>query len=366
MHSAGRTLAIDRGEPKPQLRGRGTPANPPNRFSALRVEWADDGWSQQTDGHVPRTELLRDTSRRVLSFNRSPDVPFDRSINPYRGCEHGCVYCYARPTHAYLGFSPGLDFETRILYKPRAAELLRRELEQSSYRCRPLALGANTDAYQPVERTLQVTRQILEVLKEFRHPLTLITKSSLIERDLDLVAPMAEQGLAQVVLSFSTLDPARARLLEPRASSPRRRLRTIECLARAKVPVGVLVAPVIPGLTDHEMEQILTRARCAGASWADWVLLRLPGEIEGLFRECLETHWPLQAARIMQQIRSCRGGRYNDPRFGHRMRGSGVIAELLGQRFRLAHRRLEYGPAPALQTGLFRDSSPDAVQLSLF
>ena len=348
-------------------RGRGAPGNPPNRFEAYQRSPEDDGWGGLEGAEPgPSTSLLADATRSLISYNRSPDVPFDRSINPYRGCEHGCVYCFARPSHAYLGYSAGLDFESRILFKPDAARLLRAELSKPSYRCRPLALGANTDAYQPAERRLGITRQLLQVLLEFRHPVTLITKSALVERDTDLLRELAADNLVQVVLSFSTLDPELARTLEPRATAPHRRLVTLERLSVAAIPCGVLAAPVIPGLTDHELETILERARGAGARFAGYVLLRLPLEVRPLFHDWLAVHRPERAAKVIAQMRDCRGGRDYDPDFGTRMEGTGVLARLIADRFRISSRRLGFLPPPELDAERLRVPGRPSAQLSLF
>jgi DNA repair photolyase len=346
-------------------RGRGATTNRVGRFERWAREEADDGWGGLDEPLPPaETVLIADESRSIVSTNDSPDVPFDRSVNPYRGCEHGCVYCFARPTHAYLGLSPGLDFETRLLYKPRAAELLTEALARPGYRCAPLVLGANTDPYQPVERRLGITRQVLEVLQAFRHPVSVVTKSSLVERDLDILAPLAEQGLAEVRVSVTTLDRGLARRMEPRATAPERRLETIRRLADAGVPVGVLFAPAIPSLNDHEMESVLAAARAAGAGSAGYVLLRLPLELEALFTEWLEAHYPGRAGRVMARVRDTRGGKAYDPTFGLRMRGTGPFAELIARRFELACRRLGYGEATALDTSRFRP--PTGGQLELF
>lgn len=348
------------------LRGRGAAANPPNRYHRHRVEAADDGWDSSPPASTPlRTSLQVDDSRSVISRNQSPDIPFDRSLNPYRGCEHGCIYCYARPSHAWLDLSPGLDFESRLFYKPQAPELLRRELSRAGYRCAPLALGSNTDAYQPVEREQRLTRRTLQVLSDCAHPVMLITKSALIERDLDILAPMAERNLVQVALSFSTLDRELARRLEPRASTPRRRLETLERLTRVGVPAGVLVAPVIPVLTDAELERILQAARQAGALFSRYALLRLPGEVAELFQAWLQEHAPGQAERVLNRIRECSRGELNSSRFGDRMAGSGDYAGLIAQRFRLAARRLGFEDGPELCCGAFRPPS-DRTQLELF
>ncbi|HDP89354.1 MAG TPA: PA0069 family radical SAM protein [Thioalkalivibrio sp.] len=322
-------------------KGRGAQSNRDGRFESLGHEAVDDGWGEVPEPAPLRTEVTVDRARSVITRNDSPDVPFRQSINPYRGCEHGCSYCFARPSHSYLGLSAGLDFETRLFYKPQAAELLAAELRHPGYRCEPIALGVNTDAYQPVERRFEVTRQLLGVMRDFGQPVSLITKSALIERDLDLLAPMAAEGLAEVMISITTLDAGLARRMEPRAASPARRLQSIERLAAAGVPVGVLVAPVIPGLTDHELEGILEQAAAAGAREAGYVMLRLPHELRELFPEWLAAQVPLRAKHVMSLLRDLRGGRENDARFGSRMRGEGPLAELLARRFAVAARRLK-------------------------
>jgi DNA repair photolyase len=326
-------------------KGRGAQSNRDGRFERLTHEAAPDGWDGTGEDDLPplRTTVAPDTSRTVIARNESPDIGFDRSLNPYRGCEHGCVYCYARPTHAYLGLSPGLDFETRLFAKHDAPELLRRELGQPRYRPAPLALGTNTDPYQPIERNLQITRRVLEVLAECRHPVTITTKSALVLRDLDILAGMAAQNLARVAISVTSLDRALARALEPRAPAPARRLQAIRALGQAGVPVAVMVAPVIPALTDHELEAILQAAADAGASDAGYVLLRLPLEIKELFEEWLKAHAPLKAERVLSRIRALRGGKLNDANFGSRMTGSGVEAELLERRFALGCERFGLG-----------------------
>ena len=348
-------------------RGRGARSSPDNRYAEHSHELVDDGWGGLDQEAPPlRTTLTKDTSRTVISYNKSPDVGFDRSINPYRGCEHGCVYCFARPTHAYLGLSPGLDFESRLFYKPAAAELLRKELAAPGYRCAPIAVGINTDAYQPVERRLGITRAVLEVLRACNHPFTVVTKSYLVERDIDILAEMARKQLVQVMVSVTTLRHDLARTMEPRATAPVRRLRTIQRLHEAGIPVGVLVAPLIPVLTDSEMETILAEARQVGAGSAGYVLLRLPHEVKDLFREWLAEHEPTKAEHVMQRIRDSRGGKDYDAEFGTRMSGSGIFAELIAKRFRVAHKRLGYGEAQALETRLFRAPSRDRFQLELF
>ncbi|MBI4954735.1 MAG: PA0069 family radical SAM protein [Myxococcales bacterium] len=346
--------------PAPPQRGRGAVSSPAGRFERwVRVD-EDDGWSEAPDERpTPRTLVTWDAARSVLSRNDSPDIPFDRSVNPYRGCEHGCVYCFARPSHAYLGLSPGLDFETRIVAKPDAARLLAEELARPGYAPAPLALGANTDPYQPVERRLGITRGVLEVLAAAAHPVVVVTKSELVLRDLDLLAPMAERGLAAVLVSLTTLEPELARRLEPRAAAPHRRLAAMRRLAEAGVPVGVLTAPMIPGLNDHELERLLAAAHAAGAASAGMVLLRLPHELGALFDEWLAAHYPARRRRVLGLVRDCRAGTLNDPRFGSRMRGAGAYADLLAQRFERARARLGLLPRPrALETRHFRPPTP--------
>jgi len=322
---------------------RGAISNREGRYERFQSERIDDGWAnaQALEDAPPRldTEVSLDTSRTIIARNKSPDIGFDRSINPYRGCEHGCIYCFARPTHAHLGLSPGLDFETKLFAKPDAAQILRRELAAPRYRPRTIAMGTNTDPYQPVERRMQITRQILQVLAEHDHPVSIVTKSHLVCRDIDILAPMAAKGLASVSISVTTLDPSLARVMEPRAPLPERRLAAITELARADIPVGVMVAPVIPALTDHELEAILIRARQAGASRAGYILLRLPGELQDLFREWLAEHVPDRERRVLNRMREFRNGELYRSEFGTRMRGSGRHAELLATRFELACRQ---------------------------
>lgn len=351
----------------PQARkGRGALSNRTGRFESATKEAFDDGWDSldELPARVPTT-LSIDTAKTVITYNQSPDVPFDRSINPYRGCEHGCAYCFARPSHAYLGLSPGLDFETRLFYKPEAAELLREELRVRRYRPAPIALGINTDAYQPVERKIGLTRRILEVLQETRHPVSIVTKSALIERDLDILQEMAADGLAQVAVSITTLKAELARRLEPRAAAPQRRLAAVQRLAAAGIPVSVLVAPLIPMLNDEELEKILSESRKTGAIDAGYVLLRLPHELHDLFSEWLHTHEPLKAERVMRRIFEARGGKAYDSTFGSRMTGSGEYAGLLGQRFKLAYKRLGFTGAPDFNLDLFRPP-PAGGQMDLF
>ncbi|HQU15856.1 MAG: radical SAM protein [Chromatiales bacterium 21-64-14] len=349
-------------------KGRGAIGNPPCRYDATRSVAVDDGWEPQDPEPPPLvTRVAVDATRTILSRNDSPDVPFEQSINPYRGCEHGCVYCFARPTHAYLGLSPGLDFESRLLVKPQAAELLRAELRRPGYVCRPIAMGTNTDPYQPIERHWQVTRQILEVLREHRHPVSIVTKSSRVERDLDLLADLARDGLAEVMVSVTTLDRNLARRLEPRAAAPQRRVETLRRLNAAGIPAGVLVAPVIPMLTDAELEAVLEACAAAGARRAGYVLLRLPLEVKALFEEWLEQHEPLKAQRVMSRVRDTRGGRTYDPRFGIRMSGVGEYAGLIRRRFELACARLGLNARePVLDTSKFQIPVGPGDQLALF
>ncbi len=323
--------------------GRGALSNPEGRFESRRVAAVDDGWPKDPEAEeLPplETTVAAEHAKRIITRNDSPDISFEQSINPYRGCEHGCVYCYARPSHSYVNLSPGLDFETKLFYKAHAAQLLETELSRPGYVCKPINLGANTDPYQPIERKLRVTRSILEVLQRHRHPVTIVTKSSLIERDLDILTDLARDDLVSAFVSITTLDAALKRKLEPRAPSPAARLHAVRALKAAGVPVGVFVAPVIPAVTDHEMERILEAAAQAGALTAGYVLIRLPYEVKTLFREWLDAHVPARAEHVMSLIRATRGGRENDPRFGSRMRGEGAYAELIGRRFETACRRL--------------------------
>lgn len=327
------------------LKGRGTVWAIEHRFSRRSAEAWDDGWGTldelaQEERLPPATQIIEERVKSILARNHSPDIPFDLSINPYRGCEHGCIYCFARPTHSYLNLSPGLDFETRIVAKVNAAERLREAFAAAAYRPSMLNLGSATDAYQPIERKLGITRAVIEVLSECAHPFSLVSKSSGVERDLDLIAPMATQRLVAVYLSVTTLDPGLARILEPRAASPQRRLKTIETLAAAGVPVGVSVSPLIPFINEPELERVLEAAADAGATSAFGTVLRLPWEVNPLFQQWLETHFPDRAARVMARVREMRGGRDNDAQFGTRMKGEGVWAQLLAQRFQKAAVRL--------------------------
>ncbi len=342
--------------------------NRSGRFETEQREDFDDGWGSLDEPvQKPETVVTNERTRSILAYNDSPDLPFDRSINPYKGCEHGCIYCYARPSHAYLGMSPGLDFETRIVAKPDGAEVLRKQLSKRGYEPDVIALGANTDPYQPVERSLGHTRAILETLLEFRHPVAVITKSNLILRDLDLWRQLAEQQLANVLISITTLDRTLARRLEPRAATPKRRLQAVRSLRDAGVPVGVLAAPMIPALNDHELESIFEHCAAAGAGSARYILVRLPHEIKELFAEWLHEHYPDRANRVLELIRSTRGGKLYEASFGTRMRGTGRYADLLEQRYILAARRFGLAESlPAPDCSRFRVPKSPAAQLGLF
>ena len=323
----------------PPPRGRGTTDNPDNRYAPTRCEAFDDGWQQDVP-HTRATEVRQELAKSVITRNRSPDVGFDRSLNPYRGCEHGCIYCFARPSHAYWDLSPGLDFETRLIAKTNLAERLEEQLSRPGYLPAPIALGVNTDAYQPIEREQRLTRQALEILLRYRHPVHLITKSALILRDLDLLEQLAAQNLVSVAISLTTLDNELKRIMEPRAASPAARLRCLRELHAVGVPVSVLCAPMIPMVNDAELEQLLKAARDAGAQSAGYVLLRLPLEIAELFEDWLRAHFPQRAEHVMSLVRQCRGGANYDSRFGLRMRGEGPFADLLARRFQVACKRL--------------------------
>ncbi|HKL54086.1 MAG TPA: PA0069 family radical SAM protein [Wenzhouxiangellaceae bacterium] len=349
-------------------KGRGAVSNRAGRFARQTSEQAAYDWADELDALPKLATMVRaEAAKSIISRNTSPDVPFEQSINPYRGCEHGCVYCFARPTHSYLDLSPGLDFETRLYYKQNAAELVETELRKPGYICKPITIGANTDPYQPIEREHRITRQLLETMLEYRHPVSLITKGSLIERDLDLLAELARLDLASVHVSVTSLDQDLKRKLEPRAASASARLRTIERLAASGVPVSALIAPVIPALTDHELESIVERVAAAGAGSAGYVLLRLPHEVAGLFVEWLESHYPDRARHIMSLVRQSRGGKNYDSAWGQRMRGSGHFADLIETRFRLACRRngLARRSEGALRTDQFRLPERTGDQLAL-
>ena len=356
--------------PDKPLKGRGAVGNSSGRFEPESRHRVDDGWSQDDDDLPPlRTSVTEEAARHIITRNTSSDVPFDRSINPYRGCEHGCVYCFARPTHAYLGLSPGLDFESRLFVKPNAPALLERELRRRGYRCATIAIGTNTDPYQPIEREHRVMRGVLEVLAAFNHPVGIVTKSALVLRDLDILAPMAAKGLAAVSLSVTTLDRDLARRMEPRAATPARRLAAIRGLADAGVPTGVMAAPMIPGLNDSELEAILDAAKNAGAVRAGWILLRLPLEVKELFAQWLAEHRPARANKVLSLIRQSRDGALYRAEFGTRMRGSGAYAALLDRRFHAACSRLGLNEARAaetrLNTSLFQPPAQRGDQLSL-
>ena len=323
-------------------KGRGATLNLEGRFESVQRDPFDDGWEATPElaPGRPATTVTPERARSIISRNDSPDIPFTHSINPYRGCEHGCIYCYARPSHAYLELSPGLDFETRLFAKVNAAELLREALAKPGYRCESITVGANTDPYQPVEREWRVTRQVLEVLAECEHPVAIITKNALVERDLDLLAPMGQKRLAQVYVSVTTLDRDLARRMEPRASAPQRRIEAIRALSRAGVPTGVMVAPIVPFLTDHGIESVLEAAADAGAIRAGYTVMRLPWELKDLFKDWLEHHYPLKAAHVMSRVRQLREGKENDPNFGTRQTGTGLLADLLRKRFENACQRL--------------------------
>ncbi|MFD1333046.1 PA0069 family radical SAM protein [Methylopila musalis] len=353
-------------------RGRGATSNASGRFEPYVRTEEDDGWGALDALEPFRTEVTLEAARTAITRNQSPDIPFDRSVNPYRGCEHGCVYCFARPTHAYLGLSPGLDFESRLTAKPNIADLLRRELSAPGYKPRTMALGTNTDPYQPIEKTHRLTRRVLEVLAEARHPVGIVTKSALVLRDLDLLARMAEQGLAKVAISLTTLDPTLARQMEPRAPTPARRLETIAKLSEAGVPVTVLTAPIIPSLNEHEIDRLLESAKAAGATEAGYVLLRLPHEIKDLFKDWLLEHHPAKMRRILSLIRDTRGGKLYDSGWDVRQKGEGVVAWTIGRRFEMASARLGLDRRHLrLRTDLFvapqrKGRGEPADQLSLF
>ena len=357
-------------------RGRGATFNPDNRFHDASRVAVDDGWSTAPDPEIGepsrqvRTTVTIQPARTIITRNASPDIPFTQSINPYQGCEHGCIYCYARPSHAFLDLSPGLDFETKLFAKPDAPALLRAELTKPGYVCDPIALGTNTDPYQPIEREWKITRAVLEVLAEHRHPFSIVTKNALVERDLDIIAPMAAAGMARVYLSVTTLDADLARKLEPRASAPARRLQAIRTLAAAGVPTGVMVAPVIPQLNDRDLEAILEAAAAAGAQGAGWIMLRLPLEVAPLFRDWLATHYPERAAHVMSLVRDLRGGKDYRSAWGTRMRGSGVFADIIEKRFDVACRRFglnDEGARVKLDTSQFVPPARDGGrQATLF
>ena len=361
----------DRLVPEERRRGRGAATNASGQLRTLARENFDDGWTREEAPEPLVTQVTLEKPKSVITRNKSPDIPFDRSINPYRGCEHGCFYCFARPTHAYLGLSPGLDFESRLFAKQDVARLLERELAAPKYVAAPIALGTNTDPYQPIERQYRITRSVLEVLRQARHPATIVTKSNLVLRDLDILSDMARDGLVKAFVSLTTLDRALARKMEPRAPTPEKRLEAIEALKGAGVPAGVMVAPVIPAINDSEIEAILTRAYAAGAREAGYVALRLPLELRDMFREWLQVHFPDRLKRAVSLMQSMREGKDYEAQWGRRMAGSGPYAWMIGRRFELAARRLGYRETRAsLRTDLFQKPAPAAnhagAQLSLF
>jgi len=346
--------------------GRGAASNPAGRFEPYARSVEYDGWDIPEDSVLARTEVALETPRKVVSRNTSPDIHFDRSINPYRGCEHGCIYCFARPSHAYLGLSPGLDFETRLVARPIAPEVLKNELSATAYRVAPIAIGTNTDPYQPIEARYRIMRGLLQVLRDFGHPVTVVTKGTLIERDLDILGEMGAAGLVQVGISVTSLDGGLSRALEPRAPAPARRLAMIERLAQAGCPVRLMLAPVVPGLSDHEVEAILAAGANAGASSAEWIMLRLPREVSGLFRDWLDEHYPDRAARVMARVREMHGGKDYDAQWGQRLRGQGAYAEMIARRFDVAAKRAGLARGHArLRCDLFRVPGR-ARQLELF
>ena len=353
-------------DPNRKRPGRAARSNQVGRFERQTREFVDDGWEREQDASVQRTNVSLEVPRSVITRNSSPDIPFDRSLNPYRGCEHGCIYCFARPTHAYLGLSPGLDFETELVARPGAADVLRRDLSKRGYEPAVLAMGTNTDPYQPIEARYRIMPQILSVLLDFRHPLGIVTKGSLIERDIGLLSELAAEGLLHVGASVTSLDARLSRLMEPRVPAPARRLKVIERLAAAGIPVRVSVAPVIPSLTDHELEGIVQASADAGAKAANWIMLRLPREVSSLFQEWLSEHFADRAGRVMARVREMHGGQDYQAEWGRRMRGEGHYAQIIGHRFAIAAKRAGLDQdLPSLRTDLFRVPGR-AEQLSLF
>jgi DNA repair photolyase len=353
--------------PDAARRARGAGLNMAGRFERFEHVAVDDGWDIAEEVPVLKTEVAIERPRSIIARNQSPDIPFDRSINPYRGCEHGCIYCFARPSHSFLGLSPGLDFETKLTAKPDAAKVLRVELSRKGYRPEPIAMGTNTDPYQPLEKKFGITREVLAVLREFQHPVTILTKGALIERDADILGEMGRARLAVAGLSVTTLDRKLARAMEPRAAAPERRLLALRRLAEAGCPTRVSIGPVIPGLNDHEIEALLAAAKDAGVQGAGYVVLRLPREVGPLFRDWLAEHYPDRAKRVMGLVRELHGGRDYDPQWGRRMKGEGVIATLIARRFAAARTRLGLDRAmPKLRTDIFRVPRAGPEQLALF
>ncbi len=354
------------GAPK-ALRGRAAVTNKSGRFETEARAPVDDGWGSLGEIEALRTDVHTERPRAIITRNDSPDISFDRSINPYRGCEHGCIYCFARPTHAYMGLSPGLDFETKLFAKEGAAQLLERELSAPNYQPRTIAIGTNTDPYQPIERTYRVMRSVLEILSAANHPVGIVTKSALVQRDIDILGPMAERGLAKVAISVTTIDPVLARKMEPRAASPLKRFETIERLAEAGIPTGVMVAPVIPAINDEEIETILTRAHARGAREAGYIALRLPHETRELFAEWLMQHYPGKARHVLSLVRGMREGKLYDATFGKRMSGTGPYAWMIGRRFEMAVEKIGFSKTRTrLRTDLFKPPARPGQQLSLF
>ncbi|TAG06011.1 MAG: PA0069 family radical SAM protein [Betaproteobacteria bacterium] len=357
---------------KSVTRGRGATLNMAGRFESRDTAWFDDGWGEdeliERLGKKPKTVIHIETAKSIISRNNSPDIRFDQSVNPYRGCEHGCIYCYARPSHSYLNLSPGIDFETQLFAKTNAAELLRKEISKRGYVVSAINLGANTDPYQPIERTQRITREVIEVLAEANHPLTIVTKNALICRDIDLLAPLAVKKLVQVYVSISQLDNELTRILEPRASSPANRLRAVRELSSAGIPTCVLVAPIIPFINDEFLERVLEAAKDHGAIAASYTVIRLPYEIKALFKDWLATHFPDRAEHVMNRIRDMKQGKENNSDFGERMRGSGIYADLIRQRFRKNCVRLGLTSTniPALDLTQFAPATPQTGQISLF
>ena len=353
--------------PSQKLRARAAASNDTGRFEGAQRLAYDDGWDIPHEAHLVRTEVRLETPRSAITYNTSPDLPFDRSINPYRGCEHGCIYCFARPSHAYLNLSPGLDFETRLVARPGIGAVLDHELRAKSYTLATVALGTNTDPYQPCEAEYGVMREVLQVLAAFRHPVAITTKGTLIERDLDILAPLAAKGLVRVGISVTTLDPVLARRMEPRAPSPQRRLDTIRRLTAAGVSVRVMAAPMIPGLSDNELEAILEAGRDAGAEAASHISIRLPREVSPLFQDWLATHYPDRAAKVMARVRELHGGKDYDAEWGKRFQGEGVWANLMARRFKVAIARLGLDKIlPPLRSDLFAPPPRKGDQLALF
>jgi DNA repair photolyase len=347
-----------------RLRGRGAASNDTGRYEATSRVAFDDGWDIPEDERLVRTEVRLESPRSAITYNTSPDLPFDRSINPYRGCEHGCIYCFARPTHAWLNLSPGLDFETRLVARPGIARVLERELRAKGYKVATIAIGTNTDPYQPIEAEYGVMREVLSMLLAFRHPVAITTKGTLVERDLDLLVPLARAGLTRVGVSVTTLDPVLSRRMEPRAAAPQRRLEVIRRLTAAGVPVRVMVAPMVPGLSDHELEPILEASAKAGAVAASFINLRLPREVSPLFQDWLARHYPGRAAKVMARVRELHGGKDYDAEWGRRFRGQGIWADLMARRFQMAVQRLGLDQAqPALRTDLFAVPLAQGAQL---